>query len=66
MAGRGLEYPNLAGAGDPSDDGGCTVWANQITAGAACVLKLPRWWGEPFGTPAIVRTRQDPVQMMAS
>lgn len=52
LAGRDLEYPIPAGAGDPLR--GCVVRVTNVTDGASCRLHLPRWYAEPFSTPLVV------------
>lgn len=55
--GMDLEYPIIAGAGDPDPATGCTVRVQQITnpAGARCELLLPRWYAEPFSSPLVAK-----------
>ena len=56
--GFNLDYPIPAGKGSPDALGpnpGCVVRALNVAGpGLGCVLTLPRWYAEPFGTPRIV------------
>lgn len=56
--GFNLDYPIPPGKGSPDDRGpnpGCIVRCiGAVSAGLGCVLTLPRWYAEPFGTPRIV------------